>query len=421
MRRTAVFGILFAAAALIGAACVPDPAPSGPKWAATVLDWNDTGGPGHSFAGTTEDWWAAVEVHEGYSSATLHLHRRTGSRKAPEGTPSFSFPLDGGALGLAMSDHLVAVRSFTPAGDQLPIELFEREGDTWVPAGTVNRPIPAGASLGAWPAMDLTDDHLVVGEQGNSTGPMTDGQVAVVPIDREGPGLSVGSPTILQPDAAWSADARSRFGSGVSVVGDLLAVSTAWDRLAIYSHGPGGWSVEDVLEDSGLGSDARFARTISLDGGGSPRIAVGSSGGWVFGAPQPGRVEVYELLGGTWTVTHTIGPRDGSALAGMSMGSHVALDGTRLVVSGHWHPVQRPDGEGTVADLRLEVHNLSTTPTFRDELSVYSALGGVDAHPTASMVGALDLDLAGNHVSVSAHASFGSDPAGLAAMSFDHR
>lgn len=243
----------------------------------------------------------------------------------------------------------------------------------------------------------------------------------MLPIDRTGPGVTVGSPTVLDPAPTWSEEARSRFGARVSIVGDLLAASTSWDRLAIYQHGGSGWALLDVLQGGNPFADGHFARTISLDRSGSPRIAVGTAGGWEFAVPQPGRVEIYELVGGTWTVTHTIGARASSALNGLSMGSLVALDGNRLVVSGHWQPVTRPGGDGTIADLRLEVHDLAATPTFREELSVYDAVGGVDAHPTASMVGALDLDLSGEHLAVSAHVSFVEDPAALAAISFDHR
>lgn len=420
MRRTTVVGILLAAAAMIGAACGPPPTPNPvvPKWEATVLQRDDaSAGPGYGFTATTDDWWAVVELSEDYLSGTLHLYHRPGSGGAPEAEPSFSFDLEHGALAIAMSDHLVAVRARTPVGDDLPVALFELEDGTWAPAGTVLRPIPGGSTF----SMDLTDEHLVLGEQGRLTPPVTDGRVAVLPIDRTGPGVTVGSPTVLDPAPTWSEEARSRFGARVSIVGDLLAASTSWDRLAIYQHGGSGWALLDVLQGGNPFADGHFARTISLDRSGSPRIAVGTAGGWEFAVPQPGRVEIYELVGGTWTVTHTIGARASSALNGLSMGSLVALDGNRLVVSGHWQPVTRPGGDGTIADLRLEVHDLAATPTFREELSVYDAVGGVDAHPTASMVGALDLDLSGEHLAVSAHVSFVEDPAALAAISFDHR
>ena len=101
------------------------------------------------------------------------------------------------------------------------------------------------------------------------------------------------------------------------------------------------------------------------------------------------------------------------------MGSTVALDGSRLVQSGHWALVAGPNGQ--VTDLRLEVHDLAATPTFRTELSTLDALGGAVAHPNLSMIGAFDLDLAGDHLAANAWASFGLDPSHYASLSFDLR
>lgn len=419
--------IVVAFVAVLGAACVPppeDPPPTDPRgWVPTVRGWSTDPAAPYELpsSATTEDWWAVVRQQGGWAGpATLELHRRDGAGGAPGAAPAFSFPLEHGAFNLAMSDHLVAVRARNPQGGQLPIELFEREGDTWRPAATVLRPVPGGSTF----AIDLTDDHLLVGEQGSWAGTLTDGRAAVVPIDRTGPGVTIGAPTLLQPDPTWAPDARARFGAEVSIVGDLLAVSSEWDRLAIYRDTQGaGWALLDVLSGGNPLADGNFARAIDLDRGGAPRLAVGSAGGWNFGVPQPGRVEVYELTGSTWTVTHTIGPRSTSGLNGLGLGSEVELDGDLLAVSAHWASVQRPEqhGGGTVADMRVEIHDLAATPTFRDELSPYDAVGGIDAWPTASMVGGIGMELAGTHLVMTAYVGFGSDPAHYAAVSFDHR
>lgn len=150
MRRTTVVGILLAAAAMIGAACGPPPTPNPvvPKWEATVLQRDDaSAGPGYGFTATTDDWWAVVELSEDYLSGTLHLYHRTGSGGAPEAEPSFSFDLEHGALAIAMSDHLVAVRARTPVGDDLPVALFELEDGTWAPAGTSSSASRAASRL----------------------------------------------------------------------------------------------------------------------------------------------------------------------------------------------------------------------------------------------------------------------------------
>ncbi len=418
MRRLAV--VIIGAIAVLAAACGPPP-PEEPVWAPTVERWSAGTEPTEvPFTATSEDWWAVVEVTPDFSTGTLHLHRRSGARGAPSASPTVSFPLPNGAADLAMSDHVVAVRSRTAVAGSIGIELFELDGTTWSPAATVTRPVATDREA----ALDVSDTRLVVGERAVSSQLALPGRVAVVPISLAGPGISWSPATVqtLDPEPAWPDHARNGFGAEISTVGDLLAVGTDWDRVAVYGAAGAALALDQVITSPvDLGSSARFGRSLSVDTAGSARIAIGSGGGFSFSVPQPGRVDVIERTTTGWVIERSIAPRAGSALSGFALGSEVALSGTRLATAAHWVQVARPGGAGFVDDLRIEIHELSATPTFSDELSVYTTLGGTGAHPTATFVGASNLDLVGSHLAVGGFLSFGLDPTHYAAISYDRR
>jgi hypothetical protein len=407
-------------AALLGA-CIPPPEDPPPSWRATVQTWgSDSDGPfERPFTATTEDWWAVIEVPPDFSTATLLLFARTGPGGSPAAVPAHRFELQDGATDLAMDDHVVAVTPRRAVEGQLRVSLFELDGGAWSPAGVLARPLDDQRHV----IVDVTDSHLVLGERGRNDLPQVDGQVVVQPIDRAGPGISwsTGDAQTLSPDPSWQVAARNGFGAQLSIEDDLLAVGTDEDRIAVHELAGGTWTLDQVLVTSYPGSDATFGRSIALDASGGARMAVGSSGGWIFGVPQPGRLEVFERGATGWALSQTIGPREGSALGGFGLGTTVALDGDRLVQSAHWAVVPRPGGDGTIADLRVEVHDLAATPTFRAELSTLDALGGVAALPNVSMIGTVELDLAGDHLAVNGIGSFGLDPTHYSAISFDLR
>ena len=416
-RRWVALSSAIALGALLSA-CIPPPQDPPPSWRATVQTWgSDAEGPfERPFTATTQDWWAVIEVPPDFSSATLLLFPRTGPGGAPAATPAHTFQLPEGAIDLAMDDHVIAVTPRRGVGTDFEVALFELEGGAWSAAGVVPRPLAAQRNG----TVAVTDSHLVLAERSAGT-PPSDGQVVVLPIDRSGPGISwsAGDLQTLTPDPTWPELARTGFGTDLSIEDELLAIGTDEDRIAVYELSGAAWTIDQVLVSELPGSDATFGRAVALDASGGARMAVGSSGGWVFGVPQAGRVEIYERTAAGWTPTHTIGPRDGSGLNGLVMGSTVALDGDRLVQSGHWALVSGPNGQ--VTDLRIEVHDLGATPTFRTELSTLDALGGVAALPNLSMIGSADLDLAGGHLAANVWASFGSDPSHYASLSFDLR
>lgn len=419
MRRRVVglVGALVLGAVL--GACIPPPEDPPRSWRSTVQTWgSDADGPyERPYTATTADWWAVIEVPPDFSTATLLLYPRTGPGGSPAAAPTQSFDLPEGAVDLAMDDHVIAVAPRRNVGAEYHVALFELDGGAWADAGVVPRPFASQRNG----TVAVTDSHLVIAERGPGEPLEADGTVAVLPIDRSGPGISW-SPSDVQtltPDPSWPIGARNGFGTDLSIEGGRLAVGTDEDRIALYQLEGATWTLDQVLVSALPGSDATFGRSIALDASGAARLAVGSSGGWVFGVPQAGRVEIYEREPSGWAVTTTIGPRDGSGLNGLSMGSTVALDGDRLVQSGHWAIVAGPDGQ--VTDLRLEVHDLARTPTFRTELSTLDALGGVAALANVTMIGSVDLDLEGDHLATNVFASFGLDPSHYASISYDLR
>jgi hypothetical protein len=403
MRRVAspAVACVAVACAAFATACAPPGGPTGPTWTPTVRLFDEATGVEQVLSATNDSWWAVVETTGGSLTgpATLLLFPRTGPDGAPAAVPSQSIPLGQVASDLAMSEHLLVVRVRNGLAGLDEQRIFELDGDgaagVWSSAGLV----PTAIDTARAPNLDVSDDTLVVGRPG-VPGSGAEGSVLLVPLDRTGPGVtwSFGSVQQLLPDPTWSEDARSGFGSQVDVEADAVATTTGAGLVVTGARSGGTWAIDHVLSDpAGLGTG--FGRSIALDVSGSlTRLLVGVQGkldGWT---PRPGRADLFTRGPSGWTLERSFTPRPGSVLGGFGLGYAVALDGDTVALGVHWLQPTRPGGVGTIDDLRVEVHELTATPTFVSEVPLMDLAGGPRDDLTA--VGPMTLSLSGSHLAV---------------------
>ena len=421
-RFVAVAGVLVMA---LGACGPPPPGPTAPVWTPTVLGWSTAAGSSYDrpLAATSATWWAVVEQRPTYgpnATSTLLLFPRTGTDGAPTASPAQTIALPPGVAGLAISDHVVAVRyrNTLAALDEVDLYRLDVATGTWVYGATV----PRGLNNNRLIVLAVTDEALVIGDSA-APGTSGDGEAVVVPLTLTATGLTAGwlSAQGLAPDPGWTSSDRLGFGRVVAVQGDVLAVSSGNDHVRVYRRVAGTWTSDLTLTNPAApASDTRFGRSLAVDTStGSARLLMGVQGGitGIGGTILPGRAELWERsAAGTWSNTSVITPRPGNAYNGLGFGVEVALEGTTAVIGYDWQQVPAVGGSGTVDDDRLEIYRLTPTPTFEDELSPLSVTGGAVAGQTAAI--GVGTTLRGSHVSTVVWSSI-SGVLHLSAVSFD--
>lgn len=429
VRTVRSMAITLAAFAVV-AACGPS-GPTPPVWTATVESWSavPSAEAERPLAATTKDWFVAIEQRPGIgpaaTSSTLLIYPRTRTDGAPAATPSQSIVLPVAIAGLAMSDHVIAVRERNALANLDITNLFGLDPvtDTW----SLSTVVPRGLDNDKIITFKVTDSALAIGSI-PTPGGTGDGSVVIVPLTLTGGTISwtFGSVVSLTPAAAWSSADRSGFGRTVSIDGAWLAVSGGNDHVVVYSRTGTSWNPDLTLTNPiAPGTGGRFGRSLSIDAGAAgttPRLLVGIQGGFsgFGGTPTAGRAEIWARGGAAWSLQSTISPRAGSALGGFALGVEVGLDANRAIVGYFWAQVPGTDGVSLVDDYRLEAWNLNPTtgqPSFESELSVLAAGGGPRPHQSAAAP--VGVQLAGSHVAVASWDTFGADPSHFSAVSFD--
>jgi len=427
LRRQPLRGLGIVAALLVAAACTPDPPvePAHPVWTPTVVGWSAVPGAEAEvpLAATTEDWFVAIEQRPGIgtaaTSSTLLIYPRTGVDGAPAATPSQTITVPNGVAGLAMSDHVIAVRArnYLAALDQIHLFGLDSATATWSQSTLV----PRGLDNNRITTFVVSDTALVLGD--TRTGQAGDGSALVIPLTVSGASISWSFSTVvpLSPDAGWQVNDRAGFGRTVAVAADWVAISGGSDHVVVYRRDGASWTPDlTLLRPSWAGTDGRFGKSLALDiaADGRPRLLVGTSGGFTgFGVPGPGRAELYSAGPSGWSLSQSIMPRPGSALDGFAVGNAVALDGDRAVVGLYWARVPRPDAV-LVDDYRLEVWDVGgATPVFEAELSALTAVGG--PRPGQSSSSPASVGLAGSHVVIVGWEGYAGAPSHFSAISFD--
>jgi hypothetical protein len=349
----------------------------------------------------------------------LLIYPRTGPDGAPASTPSQTIPLTYPAEGLAMSDHVLAVRyhNTTAVLDNIDLYGLDPATNTWSVSSTVPRGWDTTQSI----SFAVSDQAIVIGSSTNP-GSTIDGHVLVIPLTISGAsvGWTLGNVVGLGPDPTWTSADRLGFGRVVAIDGDWVAASAGQDHAVVYRHTAPTWTPDlTITNPNAPGSDGRFATSLAIDtsSAAGPRVLVGTQGGFAGSVPTAGRVDLYASGPTGWTLQHTFNPRAGSALGGFAEGIVVALDGSRAVIGYYWGQVPGVGAQAEVDDQRLEVWNLGTTPIFEKELSVLSAEGGPKAGETSSAPAFLSI--AGSHIVATASDSYTGNVVHYSAVSFD--
>ena len=411
------------------AACTP-PGPTAPVWTPTVVGWNATPGSEveRPLAATTDNWFVVIEqrpaIGVGATSSTLLIYPRSGTDGAPAAAPSQSIVLPVAIAGLAMSDHVIAVRSRDDVSnlDTVGLYALDPATNTWL----LSTVVPRGLDSTHLVNLRVTDTALALGIT-PIPGGTGDGTVLVVPLAISGAIISWSFSTIavVSPPTAWSLSDRQGFGRALSIEGGWLAVSGGNDHVVAYQRSGNAWTPDLTLTNPiAPGNDGRFGRSLSIDTdqpGVGPRLLVGTQGGFsgIGGVPTAGRAEIWARSGTGWTLQSIISPRPGSALGGFAVGVEVGLDRSRAIVGYYWAQIPGAGGVSVVDDYRLEAWNLDAAnqPTFESELSLIAAVGGpLPGQNAAAPVG---VQLSGSHVAVDSWDTFGANPTHFSAVSFD--
>jgi FG-GAP repeat protein len=179
---------------------------------------------------------------------------------------------------------------------------------------------------------------------------------------------------------ALDPDRNDRFGLGIALQDDLLAVCAPFDdqygldrgAVYIYRHSPTGWEYEQKIFQDNNEMNLYGAAVGIVDG----HVLVGVPGDETV-LNQAGAVYVYEYDGNNWGITSTLMPNKPSV--GGQFGISMASDGNRIVVSDY------PYNDVTVPSVFV----------FELEPSGWSQIGQMTSAlvtPSALFGSALDLD-----------------------------
>lgn len=245
----------------------------------------------HVFERTDEGWTLEATFRHGDPGLQSDEAKRLGSR-------------------VAVVDASTVAAS-APADDP-GLYVFEEGEDGWSLVQSFGPGTLGGQS--AHPTQLAADnDTLVLGGGRANVGPSKSG-VAIV-FDR-----ADGEWTVTQRLRPADPDAGDRFGNGLSIQGNLLAVGAPLDEAA---DGPTDTGVVHLFEDTDDGFERtatvaapdgapgdRFGRSVDLDG---DRLRVGSPFADVGNASQAGEVDVFHRSPGSWDhVQNVTNPDPGS-------------------------------------------------------------------------------------------------------------
>lgn len=308
-------------------------------------DWFEFGGA----LALDGDTLAAAPTGSGYSEVYLFVF--DGEDWAQQAKLESEQTESGFGMGLALDGDRLAVGAPGWTAHSLgqgAVQIFERSGTTWVPAGELSE---GGGDLdeedGFGYAVAVDGTTAVVGARLDAclTGP-NEGSAYVFVRDSQGWQLQA---HLVAPDAM---NYYAYFGWAVALDGNTLAVGAPGrPGPAGYGHGViyvfvrtgQDWSLEQILAVAGSDAGGQLGASIDLQG--DTLVA----GAWRYGgtsARNIGAVYIFTRSGGTWTErTHLT--RSG-AKAYDVFGCDVSLDGTTLAVGVLGYDGQAGTNQGMV-------------------------------------------------------------------------
>ena len=211
----------------------------------------------------------------GTHAGTAYVFRRTGTTWAFEQQlyPDVVSPYGKFGTTVAVSGDTIVVGA--PANENGnegigAVYVFQRNAGVWtLQAKFLNAPAAVGDAFGT--SVSISGDRIAVGDASD------DERGAVSVFVKSGVDW-IREDRLVQADR----DSLDRFGAGVSLVGDLLAVAAPQDQddpksrgtVSLYQLRDGTWSLRRTLFAADGGSPDLFGSMVSIDRGGAAVLAV---------------------------------------------------------------------------------------------------------------------------------------------------
>ncbi|MCA9008092.1 MAG: cadherin-like domain-containing protein, partial [Planctomycetaceae bacterium] len=243
-------------------------------------------------------------------------------------------PADSDQFGtsVAVSGNRVVVGAFsddTGASGAGSAYVFDLSGGVATLAATINNPFPdAGDNFGL--SVAISGDKLVVGANGDNSGANYSGSAYLFDLSSGLPVLaaSIGNPAPASGDG---------FGSTVAIDGNTVIIGAPSDdtgatnagSVYVYDVSGGSATLTATVNNPTPASGDRFGQAIAVSGN---RMVIGTIGDDT-GASNAGSAYLYTLSGGTATLAATID--NPSPAADDWFGEAVSIDGNTLVVGAY--------------------------------------------------------------------------------------
>jgi WD40 repeat protein len=256
------------------------------------------------------------------------------------------------------------------------VRVFDLVGTTWTQVGADVDGIVSPGGLGFSVALSGSGNRLIAGA------PVVGGINGTARVfDLVGGAWVQAGATLSGSSEFGDAVAISSDGNTIAVAAPFVPSSGGPGSVQVYRLTAGNWAVVgNVL--SGTQNGSNFGDAVSLSADGS-RIAVAatadSEGGVSGGGSRAGKVQVFDLVGSTWTqvgasVLGNVG------LNGENLGQALTLsdDGTRFAASGASQSVAKVYRLTGGAWVQVGA-NITNTQAARSEGTALSADGGTVA------------------------------------------
>jgi hypothetical protein len=342
------------------------------------------GAPSFAADGRSNGEWLAVysqaELHArdplAFQQGAVHLYRddggswrRTQSLWSPSflGTPTFGRSIAFGGPGeLFIGMHTEATNG-PFAGT---VFRYELNGGTWSYAGRLDSSLSAGLFPGSFGEfISYRDGRLLVLEPDYK-------EVSTEAFGRLHTYEKVGGDwtlmSILAPPAG--SNAGGHFENVIDTGDQIFIPMRSPHRVLVYRLQTGSWSLVQTIPEptSDLTPAIRFGDQVAYSEG---VLAVSDRRG--SGNTSPGRVYIYERIGGQWTRTQTL--RSGSSETD-NFGKGLAISGNRLLAGVPLHHYNVAPGEAPAAWLYEKQTGGEWTHValLESELSSFQAVFGDD-------------------------------------------
>lgn len=273
----------------------------------------------------------------GSGSGSAYVFKRTEGIWEQDGKLVASNGAAGDAFGSEVSicDEYIAVSAPRQDGarsDSGSVFLFERIGEDWLEVAKLTAESDSNISIFG-NSLSLGEGWLSVGARTDSREFPSGGSVYLYQHEEAGW-------TMKQRIVADDANAYYRFGTSVSLSGDLLLVGSDFGNLIgdnidfgprtgsayVFSNTAGLWRQEAVIIPSDAADDDYFGTSVCLDG---ERALIGAPGD-DGSAVDSGSAYLFERSDGEWLQVKKFEPSDGEFRD--QVGTSVGLSGQRIAI-----------------------------------------------------------------------------------------